>query len=292
MGVSALDSHATGKKHKEHARTHNAADIFFTDFTTEISGDKAASSNFQELSPHSNKVLNDKVTQPTIDDLQSPALVTKAEILWTLNVVMSHFSLRSCLNLNEIFKFMFSDSKIASKFALGKTKCGYLINFGLVPYYRDQLISEVIANLESMNVTFKNEQMDCGVRYWDSNSGVVKVRYIDSKFLRPPNAQNLFDKLIEATEMFDLGKLIQVSMDGPNVNWEVLKMLNEHRQEKRYSDIVNMGSCSCSWCPTDSKLPKVGVGKIFRAMYNLFKESPAKIDEFIRVCETDLLALP
>nr|XP_047131808.1 uncharacterized protein LOC124810777 [Hydra vulgaris] len=112
MGVSALDSHATGKKHKEHARTHNAADIFFTDFTTEISGDKAASSNFQELSPHSNKVLNDKVTQPTIEDLQSPALVTKAEIIWILNVVVSHFSLRSCLNLNEIFKFMFYDSKI------------------------------------------------------------------------------------------------------------------------------------------------------------------------------------
>ena len=30
MGVSALDSHAAGKKHLGHARTHNAANIFFT----------------------------------------------------------------------------------------------------------------------------------------------------------------------------------------------------------------------------------------------------------------------
>ncbi|XP_065676426.1 uncharacterized protein LOC136092344 [Hydra vulgaris] len=135
MGVSALDSHAIGKKHKEHARTHNAADIFFTDFTTEISGYKAAFVNLQEHFPNSSKVLNDKMAQPTIEDLQSPALVTKVEIIWTLNVVISHFFLRSCLNLNEIFKSMFSDSTIASKFALSKTKCGYLINFGLAPYY-------------------------------------------------------------------------------------------------------------------------------------------------------------
>ena len=107
------------------------------------------------------------------------------------------------------------------------------------PYYRDLLLSEVIASPifvlsydESMNVILKNEQMDCGVRYWDAGFGVVQARYIDSKFLRRPNSQNLVDKLIEATEMLDLGKLIQVSMDGPNVNWEVLKMLNEHRQEK------------------------------------------------------------
>nr|XP_047134852.1 uncharacterized protein LOC124812369 [Hydra vulgaris] len=85
-------------------------------------------------------------------------------------------------------------------------------------------------------------------------------------------------------------------MDGPNVNWEVLKMLNEHRQEKRYSDIFNMGSCSLhvvhGALQTAINSQKWELEKIFRAMYNLFKESPAKIDEYIRVCETDLLALP
>nr|XP_047133834.1 uncharacterized protein LOC124811979 [Hydra vulgaris] len=143
--------------------------------------------NLQEHFPNSKNVLNDKLAQPTIEDLQSPALVTKAEIIRNLNVVMSHFSLRLCLNLNEIFKSMFSDITIASEFALSKTKCGYLINFGLAPYYREQLISAIRASLifvlsynESMNVIFKNEQMDCGVRNWGSNSGVVKARYIDS----------------------------------------------------------------------------------------------------------------
>ena len=34
------------------------------------------------------------------------------------------------------------------------------------------------------------------------------------------------------------------------------------------------------------------VAKIFRTVYNLFKESSAKIDEYIRVCASDLFALP
>lgn len=30
MGVSALDSHASGRKHMQHARTSSSADIFFS----------------------------------------------------------------------------------------------------------------------------------------------------------------------------------------------------------------------------------------------------------------------
>ena len=39
-----------------------------------------------------------------------------AEIMWCLNVVMSHFSYNSCTELTNLFKVMFPDSELAAKF--------------------------------------------------------------------------------------------------------------------------------------------------------------------------------
>ena len=63
-----------------------------------------------------------------------PVSVSTAEIRWFLKVVSSSFSLRSCLNLNALFKEMFSDSEIAENFKLSKTKCGYYLTYGIAPY--------------------------------------------------------------------------------------------------------------------------------------------------------------
>ena len=68
-----------------------------------------------------------------------PATVLAAEILCALKVANNQFSLRSCLGLSEIFKEMFPDSDIAKSSKLSKTKCGYVINYGLAPYFRDFL---------------------------------------------------------------------------------------------------------------------------------------------------------
>ena len=100
-----------------------------------------------------------------------------------------------------------------------------LINFGLGPYFTDILLSQIKASSffvnsydESVNKILQNEQMDCCVRFWDSNSSEVCSRYLDSKFLLHPNLKNLSDKLVDATKSLDLSKLPQPSMDGPNVN--------------------------------------------------------------------------
>ena len=146
---------------------------------------------------------------------------------------------------------MFPDSVIASKFSLSKTNCSYIINFGLAPYFTGVLLSQIKASSffvisydESMNKILQNEQMDCSVRFWDSESSVVCSRYLDSKFLLRPNSKNLFDKLIDATKSLDLSELHQLSMDGPNVNWDVLKLMSTHQEEKEHLGIINIGSCS------------------------------------------------
>lgn len=86
--------------------------------------------------------------------------------------------------------------------------------------------------------------MDSCVRFWDSNSSVACSRYLHSKFLLRPNLKNLFDKLIDATKSLDLSKLPQLSTDGPNVNWDVLKLMRTCQEEKERPSIINIESCS------------------------------------------------
>ena len=60
--------------------------------------------------------------------------------MWTLKVIMSNFSCRSCPLKPVLFSVMFSDSEIAKEFSLGKTKVSYTICCGITPYFRDMFI--------------------------------------------------------------------------------------------------------------------------------------------------------
>ena len=68
-----------------------------------------------------------------------PSAVTKAEILIAMLSVMSHFTHNSCNDFPALFKLMFPDCEIASKILLGRTKLGYVVNYGLAPYFRGKI---------------------------------------------------------------------------------------------------------------------------------------------------------
>lgn len=77
---------------------------------------------------------------------------------------------------------MFPDSDIAKSFKLSKTKCGYVINYGLAPYFRDLLVKMissspfyVVSFDESMNKILQNEQMDIQFRFWDDKCKQVRI---------------------------------------------------------------------------------------------------------------------
>ena len=57
--------------------------------------------------------------------------VVKAEILWAIKSVMSHFSFRVSSDIRGLFQNMFPDTAIAKNFASGKTKINYLICLAL-----------------------------------------------------------------------------------------------------------------------------------------------------------------
>ena len=75
--------------------------------------------------------------------------------------------------------------------------------------------------------------------------------------------------------------MIQVSMDGPNVNWKLLSsIMDEWQSNDHYPELLDIGSCSLHVIhgafqkgigETDW-----GIDLVLKALYNLFDKSPAK----------------
>ena len=183
MGVTSLDSHAPGNKHSEIqiSRRSNIGAVFFGKLNT----GKAQTNHKDPARKESQR------SQRTVESILVPAMTLRTEVLWTLKVASSHFSLTSCLGLSELFRSMFTDSEIVKSFQLTKTKCGYIMNFGPAPYFKDFLLKETkafdcfgVSFDESMNKILQEEQMDVQIRYWNETAKLVDTRFFDCQFLR------------------------------------------------------------------------------------------------------------
>ena len=228
--------------------------------------------------------------------------VRNAEILWTLKVVMSKMSLRSYEQIKCLFSAMFSDSKIAESFQLGKTKCGYYVTYGIAPYFQDQIIKVVtksptfsVSFDESLNKIFQLEQMDLNIRYWDDEEGLAKVNYFTSRFFEWPNAENIYHELHTALKLVVEQKVMQLSMDGPRTNWKVFNLLKSHRKENEWPSLFNLGSCALhvvhGALQTGAKATDWEVDKVMKAMWKIFSDSPARREFYTRIAETDVFPL-
>ena len=191
---------------------------------------------------------------------------------------------------------MFIDSEIAKSFQLSKTKCGYLINYGLAPYFKDVLLKSinsseffVLSYDESLNKVLQEDQMDVHFRFWDNDANEVSTRFYDSHFLKRANAENLFECLQSSLKDVTSKNLLQLSMDGPNTNWKVLELLDDDRKENDYPTILNIGSCGLHVIhgafKTGVEATDWALNKILRAMWKLFDDSPARRDTYIEICE-------
>ena len=81
--------------------------------------------------------------QQSLDKFVTQDEVTRAELLWAMNVSYKHFSYRSCSDVVSLFQSMFTDSNIASQVTLGKTKVAYYITHGLAPYFHNELKNSI-----------------------------------------------------------------------------------------------------------------------------------------------------
>ena len=154
-----------------------------------------------------------------------------AEVMWALKVCNSHYSNKSCEDTNLLFRRMFPDSQIAANFKCGEIKSAYLVKYGVAPYFRrllsDKLKSEscdyVLLFDESMNIKLQSKQMDFHIRLWDDCE--ISTRFFDSAFMGHATADDMVNVFNKSTSTLQMRNLLQLSMDGPNVNWKFFEAI-------------------------------------------------------------------
>ncbi|KAI4829210.1 hypothetical protein KUCAC02_023270 [Chaenocephalus aceratus] len=191
---------------------------------------------------------------------------------------------------------MFPDSEIAKQFTCGATKSAYLICFGLYPHFKEQLIEDVrkakchvVSFDECLNKVTQTEQMDIILRYWSEREGKVAVRYFTSEFLRHTQAEKLLESINRSLSPLDSKKLLQISMDGPTVNWKFLRIFQENKskEDPDAPKLINLGICGLHVVHGSFQTGERETGwKIGDALWQVFHDSPARREDFSELTKT------
>ena len=83
-------------------------------------------------------------------------------------------------------------------------------------------------------------------------------------------------------------------MDGPNVNWEVLKKTDEILVKNDYSKTINIGSCPHHTVHTAFETGATNdwdVHKILKSMFWLLHDSPARRNIYVTEGGSDVFPL-
>ena len=299
MGEPAVKSHAQGKKHQSaiqgSQKSSSIKEFFTTRDTVGASTSTKSGEGLPTIQPSSREQLGQ------MEQFVSRKDQHMAEVRWALKTVMSHYSLNSAQDITDVFRMMFPDSKIAQQMSCGATKLSYLITFGIAPFFKKELLRDVskapcfvVSFDESLNPDLHEEQMDFIIRF--IKDGKVEMRYLGSTFLGYTTAVDLKRNFDEATKDLDKRKMIQVSMDGPNVNWKLLSSIMDERQSNdHYRELLDISSCSLHVIHgafrKGIRETDWGIDSVLKALYNLFDKSPAKRENFAEITGTDVFPL-
>ena len=236
-GWKAVEQHMQNEKHKRISNTLKNNSQFSFSIPTATTFSTSSSNMIQLVNPNKSLSFNDQVSQ--------------AEILWALKSVKSAFSYRNSDDVDELFRTMFPDSKIAQKFSIRHSKMSYVISHGLGPYFRDQLIKD-IKNCQRFALCFDEQtnnqnkkQLDLYFRYWSSQKGLVVTRYYRTILLGHAQATVIVHSILDSfrTDGIDISKILMLSRDNPNVNKTVEKMIND-AMKKVNAELLNIGTCN------------------------------------------------
>lgn len=132
--------------------------------------------------------------------------------------------------------------------------------------------------------------MDPHVRIWDG--GEVKTRYVGSEFLGHATAQDIVERMQNVLSETGMKNLVQLSMDGPNVNWKVFNLLQSDLLVQINRSLLNIGSCGLHTLHNafrdGYKASGWDVEHTLSSMYWLFKNSPARKEDFIKLTGCDI----
>ena len=231
----------------------------------------------------------------------APTELVTAWILYVLDVVHSHSSLNSAGNKGALFRLMFPGHPNAEKFGeLSRHKLSYIIVHGLSRLFRNRIHRDLQPTDrlplrfsscfdESFNKVTYSKQMDIHILYFDDEIGRVRRKYIDAQFMGHATANDTMLEFERAHSKLDISRcLVQLSMDGPNVNWKFLDDLEERRLviNPEAPDLLNIGSCGIhvlhgTYKTAHTKETDWCVDQVMKAAHGIFKKSPARRSDFL-----------
>ena len=195
MRESALKSRKRSERHKNNSRIGGEqGPVTLSSFSfvscgngNSVEAGKAATSRSQQEAvmtipppPQDNATPR---SQPSLEGHVPKDNVLKAETLWTLKLITSHYSFNSSQYTSQLFSAMFPDSQIARQFACGERKAAYCCVFGLAEHFKKLLPDSVVLFDESLNKKMQEKQMNAHVRFWNDQTNQVTTRYFNSEFL-------------------------------------------------------------------------------------------------------------
>ena len=184
------------------------------------------------------------------------------------------------------------------------TKASSLSVFGLAPYFQGNPVAQLdevpfysISFDESYNKITKNEQMDFSVWFCNNEKIIIVNRYFGFKFFGHGTASDLLDHFKVGTSKFQLKKITQISMDGPNVNLKFYRDFLVERQNFQ-PDIpipIDIGFCGLHIIHGAFKtgFDETGwkIDNILRSLWYLFNDSPARIADYTDITSSMIFPL-
>lgn len=114
--------------------------------------------------------------------------------------------------------------------------------------------------------------------------------YWGPKVLGHNTHQHLLDSVVhESLKVFEMAKMVQLSMNGPNVNLKFFKKLKEQRKKLESPRLIDFGSCHLHIVYGTLK-PCVETGgwnlkKLLKFCFQLLKDTPTRREDFVSVTE-------
>ncbi|XP_077103051.1 uncharacterized protein LOC143753997 [Siphateles boraxobius] len=224
----------------------------------------------------------------SIQTICTTTATLQAKVLWCLDLAVKHHSFKSNDGIGELFSMMLPDSQIAKSFGLAKDKTSYIIKFGIAPYFKKQLVEAInhagpyiLMFDESLNESSKKKQMDIHIHFLED--GCVRSRYFGSQFLGHGRAEDLLQHIKECVAQLNMRWLLSLGMDGPNVNFKLLDLLQkEHTELYGGAQVLIVGSCGLHTLHNAMKAGFTAwqIDKLLCALHFLFHNIPARREDY------------
>ena len=100
-------------------------------------------------------------------------------------------------------------------------------------------------------------------------------------------ATDMMEKVDHVFDQLRTDNLVQISMDGPSVNWKFHRLFNERIHNEHGVSLVNVGSCGLHTVhnsfQTGGQASGWKVSSLLSSLYYLFKDSPARREDYCKV---------